>query len=96
MGEISLEVLNPGGDVDILYRDPAPRLSDLKGKTIALVDNRKSGAREFLLLIRSFLERDFVGIRFIELSKGYGEQDRISNLQGKLRGIDAAIYSSGD
>ena len=96
MGEISLEVFNPGGEVDVSTAEPAPRLTDLKGKTIALIDNRKSGAREFLFLIRSFLEKDFAGIRFVELSKGYGEKDRIGDLAGKLRAIDAAIYSSGD
>jgi hypothetical protein len=96
MTHISVEVLNPAGEVEASYGVPAPRLADLNGKTIGLIDNRKSGAREFLSAIRSFLEKDFAGIRFVELSKGYGEKDRIANFQEILRKMDAAIYSTGD
>jgi hypothetical protein len=94
--EMSLEILNPRGEIDISYWEPAPRLADLKDKTIALIDNKKSGAREFLTILRSLFEKDFEGIRFVDLSKDYGEKHRIDNFMEELRSIDAAIYSTGD
>jgi len=94
--EISLEILNPRGEVDIAYREPAPRLADLRNRTIALIDNKKSGAREFLTILGSLLEKDFEGIRFVALSKDYGEKHRINSFTQDLRFVDAAIYSTGD
>ncbi len=94
--EIFLEILNPRGETELLCRERAPRIPDLKGKTIGLIDNKKSGARDFLYVIRSFLEKDFYGIRFLDLSKDYGEKHRIVDFEDKLRSIDAAIYSTGD
>lgn len=94
--EISIEILDPRGETESSYGEPAPRLSDLKGKKIGLIDNRKSGARDFLNVIRSFLEKDFEGLRFLELSKDYGERDRIVDFEDKLRSVDAVIYSTGD
>lgn len=72
--EIFLEILNPREEVDISYREPAPRLTDLKNRIIALIDNKKSGVREFLTILKSLLEKDFEGIRFVALSKDYGEK----------------------
>lgn len=43
-----IDILNPRGDFDTIYHRPAARKADLKGKTIGLIDNKKSGARSFL------------------------------------------------
>lgn len=94
--KIELEILNPRGEVDIVPREPARRLKSLEGRTIALIDNNKSGAREFLTLIRGYLQRDVPGVRFIELSKKFNEQHRMEKYLPQLQGIDAAIYSTGD
>lgn len=94
--KIELEILNPRGEVDVVPRSPAPRLKSLEGKTIALIDNNKSGGREFLTLIRGFLQRDVANIRFVELSKKFNEQHRMEKYLPQLQGIDAAIYSTGD
>jgi hypothetical protein len=94
--KILLEVLNPRGEMEIVYHKPAPRLPDLKGKTIGLIDNKKSGGREFLNIIRSLIEKNFEGVEFVELSKNYGERHRIKGFREALRGVDAAVYSTGD
>ncbi len=94
--KLFIDILSPRGDFDATYHKPAARKADLKGKTIALIDNKKSGARSFLNNIRTFLENDFPTIKFIDLSKKYNEQNRIKNYMDHLRGIDAAIYSTGD
>jgi hypothetical protein len=91
-----LEILNPRGEVEISYHKPAPRVSDLKGKTVGLIDNKKSGGREFLNMIKSLLEKDFEDIKFVDLSKNYNEKHRIKNYKGQLQSIDAAVYSIGD
>lgn len=91
-----IDILNPRGDFDRIYHKPAARKADLKGKSIALIDNKKSGARSFLNHIKTFLEKDFPGIKFTDLSKKYNEQNRMKNYMDYLRGIDAAIYSTGD
>ena len=91
-----IDILNPRGDFDTIYHRPAARKADLKGKTIGLIDNKKSGARSFLNNIKTFLQNDFPGIQFIDLSKKYNEQNRMKNYMDHLRGIDAAIYSTGD
>ena len=94
--KILLEVLNPRGETEITYHKPAPRLPDLKGKTIGLIDNKKSGGREFLTIIRSLIEKNFEGVKFVEMSKNYGEKHRIKEVMDILRGVDAAVYSTGD
>ena len=94
--KILLEVLNPRGEMEIASHKPAPRLPDLKGKTIGLIDNKKSGGREFLNVIKSLLEKNVEGVKFVELSKHYGEKHRIKDFMDILRGIDAAVYSTGD
>jgi hypothetical protein len=94
--EMFMEVLNPGGDTEIIYRMPAKRLSDLKGKTMAVIDNQKDGGREFLNIIKTFLEKDFPGIKFVDLSKRYGESFRMKNFLDQIRGVDAVLYALGD
>lgn len=94
--KLFLDIMNPRGEFEIIYHKPAPRISDLKDKTVALIDNKKTGARLFLDHIKVFLEKDFPGIRFINLSKNYNEQCRMKNYMDQLQGIDAAVYSTGD
>lgn len=94
--KLFLDIMTPRGSVETVFRKPAPRLSDLNGKTIAFIDNKKSGARAFLNQIKLFFERDFPGIRFIDLSKKHNENYRIQKYMDRLRGIDAAVYSTGD
>jgi len=91
-----VDILNPRGEVETQYRKPAPRVSDLKGKTIGLIDNKKAGGREFLEIIKALLEKNYLGIKFVDLSKAFGEKYRMKNYIDQLRGIEAAIYSTGD
>lgn len=94
--KLFLDVMNPRAEFEMSYRRPAPRVSDLRGKTIALIDNKKTGARLFLDQIKAFLERDFPGIRLINLSKNYNEQHRMKDYMGHLQGIQGAVYATGD
>lgn len=94
--KLFVEILNPRGEVETVYHKPAPRVSDLKGKTIGLIDNQKSGARDFLNIIKVLFEKDYPGIKFINLSKKFDERYRMKNYLDQLQGIAAAVYSTGD
>lgn len=91
-----IDVMNPRGEIEIVYRKPAPRISDLKGKKIGLIDNKKAGARAFLNTIQNLLQREFAGIQFINLSKEFNEQFRMDKYMNQLGGVDGVIYSTGD
>lgn len=96
MSRIELDILNPRGELDVVPRDPAPRLGKLDGKKIALIDNRKTGAREFLALIGARLEKEAPGVTLVSLSKKFNEQHRMARYRERLEGIDGAVYSTGD
>jgi hypothetical protein len=91
-----LDVMNPRSQLDTIDSRPAPRLGTLRGKTIGVIDNKKSGARPFLEQVKSLLARDYPDAKFIDLSKSFNEQHRMKEYLGQLHGIDAAIYSTGD
>ncbi len=93
---IELEILNPRGEVEVELSNPAPRLDSLEGKTVALIDNRKTGAREFLDLIGGFLQADVPGLKLVSLSKMFNEDERIEKYREQLQGVDAAVYATGD
>ncbi len=92
----SLEVLSPRGELQKVDSRPAPRLGSLRGKTIGIIDNKKAGARPFLERVKTLLVRDHPDVKFVDLSKQFNEQYRIKNYLDQLRGIEAAIYSTGD
>jgi hypothetical protein len=94
--KLFIDILNPRGAVEVVYRKPARRVSDLKGRTIGLIHNRKADGNKFLEIIKTLLERDYPGIKFTNLTKPYGENYRMKNYIDQLRGIEAAIYSTGD
>jgi hypothetical protein len=94
--KLSVDVMNPRGDVEKVDSRPAPRLASLRGKTVGVIDNKKAGARPFLNHVKTLLARDYPDIKFVDLSKNFNEQYRMKNYMDQLEGIEAAIYSTGD
>ncbi len=94
--KLVIDVLNPRGTVEQAASRPAPRLGGLRGKTIGVIDNGKTSARAFLEQVKTLLARDEPDVRFVDLRKRFNEQYRMQNYLDELRGIDAAIYSTGD
>ena len=94
--KLSVDVLNPRGELEKVDSRPAPRLGSLRGKTIGMIDNNKASARLFLNHVKTLLARDHPGIKFVDLSKNFNEQYRMKNYMDRLEGIDGAIYSTGD
>jgi hypothetical protein len=94
--KLVLDVLNPRGTVEQAVSRPAPRIAGLRGKTLGVIDNGKTSARAFLEEVKALVARDHPDVRFVDLSKRFNEQYRMQNYLDQLRGIDAAIYSTGD
>ena len=59
-GAVTLEVLNPRGEIPpIPVTGITPRVKDLDGKKIGLVDNTKAGAEYFLDTVEELLKTKF-------------------------------------
>lgn len=65
------EVVSPVGELAVEKKPLSPRVTDLNGKTIFLLDNRKEGAFELLAAIKGLLQERFKGLKFVEWRKGY-------------------------
>ncbi len=94
--EIGLKVLNPTGGAEI-SRTPAPRVSDLHGKTIGEVWNGYFRGAETFPVIRELLKARFPDAKFIpytEFPIQYPDIDSIGNAV-KRKGCDAVIMGNG-
>ena len=102
--EVTLEVLNPMGEVippPILGINP--RIPDLNGKTVALMDNWKTGGVYLQDRFDEFLKKKFPGIKILRTTKPQGREGG-----GRLiysaepwypavaKDVDAFIYTIAD
>jgi len=75
LAQVRLAVLNPRGEVD---RPPAkglrPRLTSLEGKRIALLENGKAGAREFMDALEGVLKQRYPTITVLRMPKPEGSR----------------------
>lgn len=73
--QVTLTVLNPRGEMP---RPPArglqPRLTSLEGKRIALVENGKAGAREFMDALEGLLKQRYPAITVLRMPKPEGSR----------------------
>jgi hypothetical protein len=73
--EVTLEVLNPLGEVE---PEPtlgiSPRISDLKGKTVALMDNWKTGGVYLQDRFEELLKKQFPGVKVLRTTKPQGKE----------------------
>ncbi len=53
------EIFDPRGEVSVTPRSPAPRVADLRGLRVAVLDNAKWNAGALLRHIGTKLERDY-------------------------------------
>ncbi len=53
------EIFDPRGEVSVKPRSPAPRVADLRGLRVAILDNSKWNAGALLRHIGTRLERDY-------------------------------------
>jgi hypothetical protein len=95
---IELEVFNPRGEIT---PPPvfglSPRITDFKGKKIALVDSRKAGADLFLDAVEELLKQRFPGVVIVRLRKPEGVISLTPRFYPEVAaGCDAFIWATGD
>lgn len=94
---VRLEVFNPSGSIDTAEpHHYAPRLVDLRGKTICEISNGLWEDHRTFPLIRQLLKKQFPDIKFVpytELPVGIQEKKDIDNIGDILaaKGCDAVI-----
>jgi hypothetical protein len=102
--EVTLEVLNPLGEIS---PPPtlgiSPRLTDLNGKTVALMDNWKTGGVYLQDRFEELLKQRFPNVRVLRTTKPQGREGGgrlIYSAEGwypeVAKSADAFIYTIAD
>ncbi len=95
---VVLEVLNPRGEIPPAQAvGLTPRLKDLNGKKIGLIDNGKVGAGYFLDAVEEELKKRLPGIVVMRFKKPGSTTAAAPKFYPEVaKKIDAFIYSTGD
>ena len=96
--KVELKLLNPRGEIEPApIFAPAPRVTDLAGKKIALIHNLKPGAGTFLDAVEELLKSKYPTATFIKqftttinLAKEPAFYDKVA------QACDAFVFGSGD
>ena len=90
-----IEVLNPTAEARVLDLPLACRLTDLRGKTIGFLNNRKANARLLLEQVEELLHARFGEFTVIKGDKNasLGVPEAVRN---RLSSCDAIITAVGD
>ena len=95
---VELRVLNPQGEIEPKkIFAPAPRVTELDGKKIALIHNMKSGASTFLDAFEELLKAKYPSTQFL---KGYTTSVNLAKepefYDEVAKACDAFVFGSGD
>ena len=95
---VTLEVLNPRGEIaPVPISGLVPRVKELDGKKIALIDNGKVGAEYFLDALEELLKNKVANVTVIRLKKPGGtviETPKFYPIVAQK--CDAFVYATGD
>ena len=95
--QVTLSVLNPRGEIPPPpLMGIQPRVTDLAGKRIALIDNGKAGARNFLDAVQQLLQQKYPGATFLKPHKQILQQDARDWYPEIAKQFDAFIFATGD
>ena len=98
--ETTLAVLNPRGDVSPPPpKGLEPRLASLDGKRIALLENGKTGAKEFMDALEELLNQRYPSVTVLRMPKPEGSRfafDAKEWYPEVARRGDAFVYGMGD
>ena len=97
--QVTLEVLNPRGEITPPpVMGIRPRVADLVGKKIALIDNTKAGARNFLDAVQELLKQKYPTAVFLAPPKPEGRvlQDTKDWYPEVVKQFDTFIFGVGD
>jgi len=95
---VILEVLNPRGEIPLVQSiGLTPRLKDLKGKKIGLIDNGKVGAGYFLDAVEEELKKRLPGVVILRFKKPGRTTAASPKFYPEVaKKLDAFIYATGD
>ena len=94
---IGIPVMDPRGEIPAASVAMAPRGPGLEGKTIALVDNTKINAGNFLDKLSSLLQADVEPDRIVRFSKTDATRPAPPDLIRQItEECDAAVLAIGD
>jgi hypothetical protein len=95
---VMLEVLNPRAEIPpVQVSGLTPRLKDLNGKKIGLIDNGKVGAGYFLDAVEEALKRKLPGVTILRFKKpGRTTAPSPKFYPEVAKRVDAFVYATGD
>ena len=94
-GEVTLEVLNPRGDITALpIQAPSPRVSGLEGKKIGIYWNNKGGGNNFWDVVEGALKEKYPTAGIIRFDGPFDPGDRMA--QAIVKEVDLFFYGVGD
>ncbi len=95
---VAIEVLNPRGEVlPPQAMGLTPRLKDLDGKKIGLIDNGKVGAGYFLDAVQEELKRRLPGVTIVRFKKPGSTTAAAPKFYPEVaKKMDTFIYATGD
>ena len=94
-----LSVLNPRGVIELPpVTGIQPRVDDLDGKVIGLIDNTKAGARNFLNAVQSLLQKKYPNATFAAppMPEGKPLFDKVDWYPEVVKEFDTFILATGD
>ncbi|MFK7895361.1 MAG: hypothetical protein AB8G23_05975 [Myxococcota bacterium] len=98
----SYDVVWPRGKQRQKLQDPAPRLPDLNGKTVAFLWNYVFRGEEIFPLLEQELRRRYPDVKFLgadHFGNTHGSEERevLADLPARLKefGVDAVISGNG-
>jgi hypothetical protein len=94
-GDVTLEVLNPRGEIEVPpISAPSARIEDLTGKTIGLYWNEKPGGDHFWNGIEQLLNQKLPETTVLRYSGAFDLGDELASRIA--RETDAFLYGVGD
>ena len=96
--KVELKLLNPRGIIEPPPTStPAPRITNLEGKKIALIHNMKSGANTFLEAVEGLLKVKYPTATFLKQFTTTINLAKEPEFYDEVAGsCDAFIFGSGD
>lgn len=95
---VVLDVLNPRGEIPAVQTTGlTPRVKDLNGKIIGLIDNGKAGAGYFLDAFQEELKKKVPGVKVVRFKKPGSTTAAAPQFYPDVaKKVDTFIYATGD
>ena len=94
-GEVTIEVLNPRGEVaPTPIAAPNPRIPDLAGKKVGIYWNHKLGGEHFWDVIEARMKEKYPSVKIVRYNGGFEPTE--AQIAAMTKEVDAVLYGVGD